>query len=163
MLNTTFRIGGRDYSLSLDPRLADRSYPDENYAEWLVRDGRRVIEVTAWKDDKGKFTDGLAELYEDMGCFEDDEAREQVNIFFNVRGSNKDVPVHLIIHYIVKDYQRMFKKHDSLVEEVAKLKERLAKREREIEDLKRMLQSSLDKRKRLAAALKVWMGKNGEV
>ena len=46
-------------------------------------------------------------------------------------GCNKDVPVEQTIHYIVKDYRRMFHEHDKLVETIAALREKLLKSENE--------------------------------
>ena len=73
ILATTFKSKGREYSLSLDTDNADRNYDDENYAEWFIKsDDGRILEVTVWKDELGRFTnDGTVEVYENEGEFED--------------------------------------------------------------------------------------------
>ncbi len=43
--------------------------------------------------------------------------------------SNKDVPVEQTIHYIVKDYRRMFNQHDKFLSTLLMLKEQIAKHE----------------------------------
>ena len=73
ILTATFKSKGRAYSLSLDTEKPDRNYEDENYAEWFVtaNDGR-VLDVTVWKDEQGRFTnDGIVEVYKNYGAFED--------------------------------------------------------------------------------------------
>jgi len=47
------------------------------------------------------------------------------------KGCNKDVPVEQTIHYIVKDYRRMYYEHDKLVEAVANLHELIRRHEDE--------------------------------
>lgn len=73
ILATTFKSKRREYSLSLDTDKADRNYDDENYAEWFIKaDDGRILEVTVWKDELGRFTnDGTVEVYENEGEFED--------------------------------------------------------------------------------------------
>lgn len=73
ILATTFKSKGREYSLSLDTDKPDRNYDDENYAEWFIKsDDGRILEVTVWKDELGRFTnDGTVEVYENEGEFED--------------------------------------------------------------------------------------------
>ncbi len=44
-------------------------------------------------------------------------------------GCNKDVPEEQTIHYIVKDYRRMFYQHDKLIATLSELKEQVAKYE----------------------------------
>lgn len=73
ILTTTFKVKGREYSLSLDTDKADRDYEDENYAEWFVTaEDKRILEVTVWKDTHGDFTsDGIVEVFKNRREFED--------------------------------------------------------------------------------------------
>ena len=73
ILTTAFKSNGRGYSLSLDTDKADRNYNDENFAEWFITaDDKRILEITVWKDEQGRFTtDGTAEVYKNQGDFED--------------------------------------------------------------------------------------------
>lgn len=73
ILTTAFKSKGTEYTLSLDTEKADRNYDDENYAEWFVpTDDGRVLDVFVWQDGCGRFTtDGIVEVYKDMGDFED--------------------------------------------------------------------------------------------
>ena len=43
------------------------------------------------------------------------------------------IPEELITHYIVKDYQRMFLNHDTLLEKIEELRGRLLKKQHELE------------------------------
>ena len=82
ILTATIKVKGREYSLSLDTDKADHNYEDENYAEWFIhpKDGR-ILEVTVWKDNKGRFThDGIVEVYENQGDFEDGMLLDKKNI-----------------------------------------------------------------------------------
>ena len=47
------------------------------------------------------------------------------------KGCNRDVPVEQTIHYIVKDYRRMFYEHEKMEKKIACLQEQLRKRENE--------------------------------
>ena len=73
ILTTAFKSNGRGYSLSLDTDKADRNYNDENFAEWFITaDDKRILEITVWKDEQGRFTtNGTAEVYKNQGDFED--------------------------------------------------------------------------------------------
>lgn len=73
ILTTAFKSKGREYTLSLDTDKADRNYNDENFAEWFITaDDKRILEITVWKDEQGRFTtDGTAEVYKNQGDFED--------------------------------------------------------------------------------------------
>ena len=57
----------------------------------------------------------------------------------------KDFPVEQTIHYIVKDYRRMFHEHDKLVETISALKEQLHKKSNENTQLKYTIDSIREK------------------
>ena len=59
--------------------------------------------------------------------------------------ANKDIPVEVIVHWVVKDYQRMYNEIDGLGKKIEKLESKLIKREHEIEMLKRQAQKYKDK------------------
>lgn len=60
-------------------------------------------------------------------------------------GCNRDVPVEQTIHYIVKDYRRMYHEHERLTEAVASLHERLRKYESDAVHRERRIEKLWDK------------------
>lgn len=60
-------------------------------------------------------------------------------------GCNKDVPVEQTIHYIVKDYRRMYYEHEKLTETVTGLNELLRKHEDEAAHRERRIEKLWNK------------------
>ncbi len=63
----------KEYKLTLDTRLLQRNYDDEDYAYWLedLGDGRWA-EVNIWKENGDFTSEGVAYIYEDYGTLVDD-------------------------------------------------------------------------------------------
>ena len=155
-LSTRFTVGGRDYSLLLDTRKA-QVFPDR--AEWLIRDGEKVLEITAWREGGGYDPRALADLYEGDSAYLDEEMSDSTSIQVLpaggvgwMRNPNADVPAEVITHYVVRDYQRMLAEHDGLLTKVAELEGRLKKAERKAEHYKTEAERAREKVKKLKGA-----------
>lgn len=57
------------------------------------------------------------------------------------RNPQKDIPTEVIIHYIVRDYRRMFNEHDEMMQLLEKLKKGYESAVREKEELTSKVQS----------------------
>ena len=97
VLETSFRVRGRECSLALDIATPVRCLNDENYAEWIVTaDDGRVLEVTVWKLPDGSFSnDGIMEIFGNWsdyrnGLLQDKKSikiKNQTNVYFSSKMS----------------------------------------------------------------------------
>ena len=76
--------------------------------------------------------------------------------FYNInKAPQLELPDDVVIHYIVKDYQRMFHANEKMLEALKKLKEELQKRDRRIEDLEKILGIMKDSDKNVNMVLEI--------
>lgn len=78
-------------------------------------------------------------------------------------GPQKDIPTEVIIHYIVRDYRRMFNEHDEMVKVIEKLTKKYESAVREKTELIIKVQSLKNENTDLKTKLDYLNGKYSDV